>query len=165
MKTPHLLLAAPNAYDLRDNLVHLLPAPAIAAINSDIAANVVALFRMGEEYFRFAKALPVAEWRHKISRLYYSAYAISRAVRFQLDGAWSKSPGEHKKVGALPRGFPNQSTYANRLTVLREDRNLADYDHACSDAELVISVPDAEALVEQFARDARTFLAYKGITV
>lgn len=165
MKPPHLLLAAPNALALRNNLVHLLPAAAIAAIESEITANVVALYRMGEDYLRFARTLPTAEWRHRISRLYYSAYAISRSVRFQLDGEWSTSPVEHKKIGALPLGFPNQSTYSNRLSVLRGDRNLADYDHACSDADLVISMSDAEALVEQFARDARTFLAYRGINV
>lgn len=165
MKTPHLLLAAPNTHVLRDNLVHLLSATAIASIDAEITANVVALFRMGEDYLKFAKTLSPTHWRHKISRLYYAAYAVSRSVRLRLDGEWSMSPGEHKKVGALPASFPNQSMYANRLSVLRDDRNLADYDHACTVADLVINLSDAESLVEQLVRDSRTFLAHKGIIV
>lgn len=165
MKPPHLLLAAPNVYDLRDNLVHLLPPASIQAITAEITANVVAVYRMGEQYLQFAKRLPPAEWRHRVSRYYYAAYAISRSVRFQLDGDWSQSPGEHKNVGAMPNGFPNQNKYTNRLAVLRRDRNLADYDHACTPGDLVIAVADAEALVDEFAKDARTFLGYKGIIV
>lgn len=165
MKTPHLLLVPANVYTVRDNVAHLVGAAGVAALDREIVANVVAMFRMGEEYLRFALTLPASEWRHKVSRLYYAAYALTRAVRFQLHGDWSTSPTEHQIVGKLPNGFPNEHTYTNRLPVLRKDRNLADYDHSGTPGDLVISVSDAEALVKQLVADARTFLGYKGITV
>lgn len=65
----------------------------------------------------------------------------------------------------LPDGFNNAATYATKLRVLREDRNLADYSHLASEADLVVSAEDAGVLVEKFLDDSREYLTARGITL
>lgn len=163
VKTPHLLLASPNARKLLKNVEHLLDGAGKRAIAAEITTNVVALFRLGESHFNFAVATNAAEWRQVTSRLYYAAYNIVRAVRLDSQGVYSQDSSEHKKVDDLPTDFPNLATYTNQLPLLREDRNLCDYDHTVVQADLVVA--DAKALVTQLLGDARAYLQRRGIPV
>jgi hypothetical protein len=36
----------------------------------------------------------------------------------------------------MPDDLPNNSTYKRRLVDIREDRNLADYDHSADESDL-----------------------------
>jgi hypothetical protein len=72
---------------------------------------------------------------------------------------------DHKKVDNLPDDFPNKNTYANRLNVLREDRNLSDYDHSARSDDLVYRIEDSDEIVGKFLRDARKYLRGRGVNV
>ena len=113
----------------------------------------------------FARRQNNRDWRQKISRFYYGAYNVSRAVRLCVYGEYSTETGDHKRVDGIPDDFPNKSTYANRLTVLREDRNLCDYDHAADKADLVYGVDDSLDMVERFLDDAKAYLKGRGVNV
>lgn len=165
MKTPHLLLAAGNVRRLKTNLVHIVDAAAIGAIEADICANCAQLYVLGRSHYRFAKKQSSKDWRQKISRLYYGAYNVSRAVRLCVNGEFSTEVGDHKKIDVVPDDFPNKNTYANRLKVLRDDRNLCDYDHTAVLGDLVLVPADALDLVTEFLRDARTYLAQHGVQI
>lgn len=65
----------------------------------------------------------------------------------------------------LPDDFPNKNRYANRLGVLRDDRNLCDYDHTAKLADLVVGLNDAVDLVQQFLKDAQGYLKGRGVNV
>jgi hypothetical protein len=165
MKTPHLLRASGNVRMMKENLINIISRNALSAIQSEINRNVKQLFALGMSHYNFAVRQNNRSWRQKVSRLYYASYNVSRAVRLCEDGEFSTEVADHKKVGSLPDRFPNKSSYANRLSILREDRNLCDYDHTCLIGDLVTSVPDAIVLVEEFLRDARTYIRGKGIIV
>ena len=122
------------------------------------------LFVLGEEHYRFAVQIPGKHWRQKISRFYYGAYNVRRAVRLRYDGGYSTDLSDHKKPD-LPDKFPDKNTYEVQIKTLRDDRNLADYDHTADEADLVIALSDAERLVDDFIKDARDFLAAQGVKV
>src|ERR1035437_10487345 len=143
MKSPHLLRAATNVQKLKENLVNVVDAAAIGAIQVEINANVVQLYTLGRNHYLFAVRQNNRSWRQKISRLYYAAYNVSRAIRLCVNGDYSTDSSDHKKIDALPENFPNKNQYANRLTVLRDDRNLCDYDHTAKMTDLVVGVNDA----------------------
>lgn len=163
MKSPHILLAASNPRRLVDNIEHLLSKRSVDALNREIKNNVIGLFRLGEEHYTFAAGLPGSSWRQIISRAYYGAYNVARSVRLHHSGAYSTDSSDHKKIEELPKGFPNQNTYTNRLSMLREDRNLCDYDHSVVETDLVFTVPEALRLVQGFVADSRTFLRNNGV--
>jgi hypothetical protein len=165
VKSPHLLRAAANVRQLQKNLVNVVDAAAIGAIEAEICANVVQLYRLGRQHYSFAIRQHNRSWRQKISRLYYGAYNVSRAVRLCVSGEFSDDSSDHKKIGALPGDFPNQATYANRLSVLRDDRNLCDYDHTALLADLLLDVDSSVRLVDDFLLDARSYLRNRGVTV
>jgi hypothetical protein len=165
MKSPHLLRASANVRRLRDNLVTVVDATAISAIDAEICTNVAQLYALGLSHYHFATRQNIRSWRQKISRLYYAAYNASRAIRLCVTGDYSTDSTDHKKIGALPEDFPNKSMYANRLEVLRDDRNLCDYDHTASLPDLVVGVDDAVELVEQFLDDAQNYLKRRGVSV
>jgi hypothetical protein len=165
MKSPHLLRAATNVRQLQHNLVNVVDTHAIGAIETEICMNVAQLYRLGRNHYSFAIRQHNRSWRQKISRLYYAAYNISRAVRLCVNGEFSEDSSDHKKIGVLPADFPNQATYANRLSVLRDDRNLCDYDHTAILADLVIQIDDSAELVESLLRDARSYLLQRGVTI
>lgn len=165
MKTPHLLRASGNVRMMKENLVNVISRNALSAIQAEINRNVVQLFTLGQSHYNFAVRQNNRTWRQKVSRLYYAAYNVSRAVRLCEHGEFSTEVADHKKVESLPDGFPNKNSYANRLGILRDDRNTCDYDHTSSIGGLITTVPDAIALVTEFLRDARTYLRGKGITV
>jgi hypothetical protein len=165
MKSPHLLRAATNVQKLKENLVNVVDAAAIGAIQVEINANVVQLYTLGRNHYLFAVRQNNRSWRQKISRLYYAAYNVSRAVRLSKHGEFSTDSSDHKKIESLPDDFPNANTYTNRLGVLRDDRNLCDYDHTGRRTDLVIGVIDAADLVTEFLKDARAYLIRRGVAL
>lgn len=165
MKTPHLLLAAGNSHKLRQNLTGILDAAGLALIDKEITSNVVGLFHLGELHFDFSQTLSKQHWRQRISRLYYGAYNVTRSLRFAYEGHYSQESTDHKKVAILPKDFPTTATYENKLSALRDDRNLCDYDHTAEEMDLVIPVKDADALVKQLVADARGYLNGRGVPV
>ena len=164
-KSPHLLLAAANVRKLHSNLVDVLEQVALDAIDAEIQANIGQLYSLGRSHFLFAIRQGNRDWRQKISRLYYATYNVSRAVRLCVNGEYSTDASDHKKIEVLPDDFPNKNTYANRLAVLREDRNLCDYDHVASRSDLVWSEDDSAEIVEKFLRDAKKYLRGRRVEI
>jgi hypothetical protein len=165
MKAPHLLRAGTNVRKLKDNLVDVVDAKAILAIETEICANAAQLYTLGRGHYRFAIRQNNRSWRQKISRLYYAAYNVSRAVRLCVYGEYSMDSSDHKKIDVLPDDFPNKNSYANRLAALRDDRNLCDYDHTARLGDLVITIADAGDLVQRFLEDTRVYLKRRGVKV
>lgn len=165
LQSPHLLLAAQNPRKLRENLAHLISRPSLRRLDAEMNRNVVALFRLGESHFLFARSQGSAEWRQKTSRLYYGAYNVQRAVRLKFDGWFSTDSTDHKQIGQLPPDFPRRATYGQQLPTLREDRNISDYSHDATVADLVIPLPDSEQLVSSFISDAQMFLRERGVVL
>jgi hypothetical protein len=163
VRTPHLLLAAPNLRRLQANIVHIVDAKAMAALDAEICSNVADLYRLGRQHYLFAMRQNNAAWRQKISRLYYGAYNGSRAIRLCVQGDYSTDATDHKKIGDLPDNFPNRETYKNRLNTLRDDRNLCDYDHTARSGDLSIGVKDSILLVTDFLSDAHGLLKQRGV--
>ena len=122
MKSPHLLRAGANVRKLKENLVNVVDAAAISAIDTEICTNVAQLYALGQGHYYFAIRQNNRSWRQKISRLYYAAYNVSRAVRLCVNGEYSTDSSDHRKIETLPDDFPNWNKYANRLGALREDR-------------------------------------------
>ncbi len=80
VKTPHILLAASNTRKMLENLRNVLDVGACDAIEQEINKNVISLFELGEEHFRFAQGIERRVWRQRMSRLYYGAYNVRRAI-------------------------------------------------------------------------------------
>jgi hypothetical protein len=163
MKSPHLLRAGTNVRKVKDNLVSVVDVTAISAIEAEICANAAQLYALGRAHYRFAVRQNNRSWRQKISRLYYAAYNVSRAIRLCVSGDYSTDSSDHKRIDSLPDNFPNKNQYANRLPVLRDDRNLCDYDHTGKMTDLVVSVNDAVELVRRFMEDAQVYLKNRGV--
>ena len=164
-KSPHLLRAGANVRKIKESLVDIVDAQAISAIEAEICANVAQLYSLGQSHYYFALRQNNRAWRQKISRLYYAAYNVSRAVRLCVSGDYSIDSSDHKKVETLPEDFPNKNKYTNRLGVLREDRNLCDYDHTAKLSDLVVGIIDASELVQQFLKDSGGYLKRRGVTL
>jgi len=163
---PNILAAASNTRQLEWNLSHILDTQGQMAIAQEIRRNVAALFALGEDHLRIAETfrLPI-DWRHLVSRSYYSAHNIGRAVRFHKSGTYSTDSSDHKKAGSLPDNFPNSARYSTDLPLLHDDRNIADYDHDATPESLVTSPPDALALAKEFHQHARTYLIDGGVVL
>ena len=165
LSTPHLLLAAANPLKLILNLNHLLTAQELLKLTVELNANVAALFALGLDHFNFASTLTDANWRQKISRLYYGVYNVRRAVTLKHSGGFSTDSTDHKNIDQLPSGLNNRESHLNNLRDLREDRNLADYSHSAVIANLVIT-PDAALVFSiQFIADCRQFLNQNGLNI
>ncbi len=162
MRTPHLLNLG-NPRKVIDNLSDILEPSALDAIENEIARNTIALFRLGQEHFRFAVKQSTRNWRQRISRLYFAAYNVSRAVRLWVSGEYSTEVKDHQRFDKLPRDFPSQARFVNQLLVLREDRNTCDYDHTARARDLVLGTASATSLVEEFLQDAETYLISRDI--
>jgi hypothetical protein len=165
MKSPHLLRAATNVRKLKENLVTVIDPRAIGAIEVEICVNVAQLYALGRSHYLFALRQSNRSWRQKISRLYYGAYNVSRAVRLCAAGEFAMDSSDHKKIEGLPDDFPHRDSYGNRLGVLRDDRNLCDYDHTAKLHDLVVGVDEAVELTEVFLRDARSYLRRRGVKI
>lgn len=165
LSPPHLLLASSNALKMIQNLNHLLAQQELAKLTAELNRNVDALFALGVIHFTFASSLNNNDWRQKISRLYYAAYNIRRAVALKHSGAFSTDSSDHKNVDQLPDGMNNRESHINNLRNLREDRNLSDYSHLAIASDLVIAPDDALNFVTQFIADCRHFLLQNGLVV
>lgn len=163
LREPHVLLASGNPQRLLRNLAHILTADELQKINIAILAEGQALYALGQSHFIFAMSLPLGEWRQNISRLYYAAYNVKRAISLMNDGGFSTESGDHQKIDILPDTIENKEIYKARLKTLRDDRNLCDYSHIATENDLLITVADARALVTTFMSDAKKFLLDKGV--
>ncbi len=164
LREPHILLLG-NPQKVMRNLSTVLTAGQLARIQAAVNQEVKLLYELGISHYSFAQTVDARYWRQKISRLYYGAYNVKRAVTLCCDGTFSTESGDHNKIDQLPDGFDNAATYATKLRALREDRNLADYSHLASEADLVVSVEDAGVLVEGFLDDAHEYLTARGMTL
>jgi len=160
---PHLLAAGSNARKLLENIRHLISDESAQRIEEEIARNGVKLYDLGRHHFNFACRIPRQNWRQRVSRLYYAAYNVSRAVTLVADGGFEMDSSGHKKVSSLPDSFPQRATYEVRLKELREDRNLADYNHEARASDLFHNASVTEDLVSDFFSDARDFLRSRGV--
>ena len=165
LKEPSILLASSNCQKLVRNVSHVLDPTAVARLQSEIDKNVAALFQLGSEHNAFARSIAHRHWRQRVSRFYYAALNIKRAVTLKASGDFSTDVSDHKNVGILPKDFQNQSTYGTRLENLRDDRNIADYSHVSSETDLILSPAEAEALVNDFQGDAQTYLKKRGVSI
>lgn len=164
LKSPHLLLASSNSRQMLANLRHILDTTGCDAIQSEINVNVKLLFELGKSHHVFARQLSQQYWRQRISRLYYGAYNVRRAVNLHENGSFRTDIDDHKKT-ELPSGLNNASTYSIRLRDLREDRNLSDYDHTAIESDLVLTQDEAELIVTDFLDDASRYLVSRGVTL
>ena len=147
------------------NLNHLLEQQELAKLTAELDRNVVALFSLGQSHFQFASGLDDADWRQKISRLYYAVFNVRRAVTLKHSGVFSTESSDHKNVDLLPPAVGNRESHISHLKDLREDRNLADYSHLAVMADLVISTDDALRFARQFMADCRQFLEQEGLII
>lgn len=162
LKSPHILLASSNSNKMLSNLRSFLDHPSCERIQEEINKNVKLLFELGLYHYDFAKSLQKRDWRQRISRFYYGAYNLRRAIRLHESGSFSTEVDDHKK-NQLPDDFNNASTYAVQLPILRDDRNLADYDHTAVESDLVLTQEDVEILVKDFFIDSRAYLTSRGV--
>ena len=72
---------------------------------------------------------------------------------------------DHKRIGEFPDDFPNSNTFATSLEGLRDDRNLADYNHDATESDLLKTPGDVETLVTAFRTAAHKYLTDRGITL
>ena len=164
VRSPHLLHAGDNLRRIKENLRGVVDDAAVDAIEAAIRQNVKELYVLARRDFAFARRLSAVHWRHCISRLYYAAFCAARAVKLEVDGEYSASVGEHDNVWKrLPKRFPDRDRFANRLAILRSDRNICDYDHTARARDLIIGRADSLALVEDFLKDVKVFLISRGL--
>jgi hypothetical protein len=165
LKEPHLFNAASNPFKIIRNLAGILLVTELDKIRAEVDANVVGLFRLGQVHFVFARSVPAAEWRQRVSRLYYGAYNVRRAVALKYDGTFSTDSSDHQNVDKIPDAVNNAATYRVKLKNLREDRNLADYNHLAQETDLLVSPSDYEIMVTGFIQDAVQYLKSEGLTL
>ena len=158
MKSPHILLLNKNVVELKRELGAVLSKKSMRGLELEIGKNVAQLFALGEGHFDFAAPVSAVHWRQIVSRSYYGAYLVSRAIRLAVTGHYSRESKDHEKIGDLPDDFPDRSTYANRLRLLHDDRKLCDYDHTALEADLATSRAETVALVREFIAHARQYL-------
>jgi hypothetical protein len=165
LKEPHVLLASGNPKKLIRNLALILSPDELKKIQDEVDRNVLSLYVLGLGHYEFAMRITGGEWRQSISRLYYAAYNVKRAVSLKHDGLFSTDSGDHMKIDVLPDSFDNVGTYRSRLKALRDDRNLSDYSHSAVESDLLYSVVVSRSLVSDFVRDAKKFLMDNGVQV
>ena len=115
MRSPHILLLNKNVVDLKRELAHVLSKKSSLAFDAEVKQNVAQLFSLGENHFEFARTLSPIHWRQVVSRAYYGAYSVSKAIRLGVRGQYSQEVKDHEKIGEIPDDFPDKNTYANRL--------------------------------------------------
>jgi hypothetical protein len=165
LKPPHLFNAGANPYNVISNLGGLLSAPQLQILRDEVRANVRTLFALGRSHYQFAAGLPAAQWRQRVSRLYYGAYNARRAITLEVDGSFSIDSSDHKNVSQIPDDFPNVAVFRVRIPNLREDRNMADYNHLAQETDLVSPVNDYQDLVRDFIAVASVYLTNRGTIV
>ena len=164
MKDPHLLRAG-NTRKITHNLKGIINSEALAAIEHSLHENVRQIYRLARHHYVFAAGLDAPHWRHSISRVYYGAYLTNRAIRLFVTGDYSTDVKDHQRFNQLPVDFPNRDRFANQLAILREDRNLSDYDHTANAAELVIGKSASISLVGEFLDVTKMYCSGKGLSL
>lgn len=162
MNEPHFLRAG-NARRIKRNLQGVVDASALDAIESCLCENVRQLFELARQHLSLATKLTATHWRHSVSRAYYAAYSAARAVRLYTTGEYSTDVKDHQRFDQLPDDFPQRERFANQLSVLRDDRNLSDYDHSATAEELVLGRSDSIALAREFLDEAKGYFSSKGL--
>jgi len=165
VKEPHLLRASGNPRRLIENIRHLISSDSEEQIESALDENIVALYELGRTHYRFARRLAEGSWRHTVSRLYYAGYNTTRSVRLCVDGHYSQDVKDHHRFEQLPGDFPSRDRYANDLPLLRDDRNLCDYDHTAEPDDLVRPPRQWAKFVSELMRDAKRYLEGRGVTL
>lgn len=162
LSSPNILLASSNPVKMIVNISHLIEATEVAKLTAEIDRNVRLLYELGNSHFIFAKAQSNSEWRQKISRSYYAAYNVRRALMLKYNGHFSTESIDHKTVDELPSDLNHRDSHIVQLRALREDRNLADYSHLAQASDLVIQPDDALAFVHEFIKNCGDYLVNKG---
>ena len=165
LQEPNILLAGSNCQRLIRNVQHVLDAAAVDTLREEVRHNVKQLFELGDHHFQFALSIPDTHWRQRVSRFYYAAYNIRRAIALNHSGHFAMDVTDHKKIGELPDDFPSKNMFATELEGLRDDRNLADYNHVATDTDLLKIPADVEILVTNFRTEAFNYLTNRGITL
>ena len=112
MKSPHILLAGGNVKRLQMNLVNVIDASAMRAIEEEININTKKLYLLGQTHFLFAIKQNKNAWRQKVSRLYCGGYNASRAVRLCVSGDYNTTPLIIKKLTCYPTIFLDSQVMA-----------------------------------------------------
>lgn len=163
LREPHLFNAGPNPLKLVKNLEGLINAAALDSIRQEIDRNVALLFQLGVSHYNFACGIARNEWRQRISRYYYGAYNIRRAVALKNSGLFSTESSDHKAIDQIPSEIPNSSAFKVRLGNLRDDRNLADYSHLAVVENLLVTPDEWESFVCDFMSSARDYLQSQNV--
>ena len=80
-----------------------------------------------------------------------------------MDGQYSTEVNDHKRVGDLPADFPSRAIWLDLLTKFRADRNIADYDHTVTEADLELPSRKYVDKAAEFLSTSRTYLIAKAI--
>ena len=163
LSEPHVLLASKDPQKLIRNLRGILTERQLGKIQQEIDKNVVWLFKLGLEHYSFAKTINNRNWRQRISRLYYGAYNIKRALQLKESGAFATDVSDHKTIDELPDALENVAVYKARLKTMRDDRNLADYSHLAREDDLLIPADETQDIVSELIVDAKKYFATKNI--
>ena len=158
----HVLLIG-NPYTTINNLKGILDEVALENIKKAVVLEVRLLFELGIDHYSFAKSVDRKYWRQKVSRLYYAAYNIRRAVQLQDNGKYSTDVSDHKDIDNLPSGLNQRTIHGAVLKQLRDDRNLADYSHLGKEEDLFATTKELEQKVEEFLTDSKNYLKDAGI--
>lgn len=143
-------------------LTGIVDQSAIDSIELEIRRHSQMMFDLSLKHFRVAERLGTPDWRQKVSRAYYASYNCSKMLRYFVDGYHSKEVSDHKKIGDIPSDFPGRSIFFNRLQIMREDRNLCDYDHDARATDLSIGVSDSIELSRSFIRSSKQYVGGRG---
>lgn len=158
-----LLAASSNARKLIVTLQPLLSTGSQTKLADALDRNVKGLLNLAEHHLAFAQSRARGHWRQQISRFYYAVYNARRAVQLHTSGHYSTDSTDHRKLEKLPSDFPGKDTKARRLTDLRDDRNLADYDHFAEEQDLVLSPKEAEEFASDFLEACTAYLSARGL--
>src|SRR5579863_9485491 len=101
MRPPHILLLNKNVAELKRQLANVLGVRGAGRFDIEVQRNVIQLFALGEEHFDFASRLRSRHWRQIVSRAYYGAYLLSKAIRLAVGGHFSAEVKDHEKIGEL----------------------------------------------------------------
>lgn len=162
---PSRLLDLGNPKKVIEHLRAIVDGNAIDAIQSEMTAQVTNLYKLSLLHFKFADKQKSKDWRQRVSRLYYAAYAASRATRLHVYGQFSVEVQDHKKIGELPQDFPNRAIFSNKLDVLREDRNTCDYDQAAALSDLTSRPVESTELVKEYIIETKRYLEARGLAL
>lgn len=98
--------------------------------------------------------------RATLSRAYYAAYSASKSVRYFAQGFVSLKGDDHGMASQdLPGNFPNVAHWAQRISILYENRIRADYDNwSTTQSDFTLTPIQAVAEAEAFVTEARAYL-------